>query len=73
MNNLETVMNKIKSDIEIALFLAGHIDNPCIDPITGKNIRPFSIRLAKEQLPRFSNPYAVTFLRDKIEEYSQVL
>jgi len=58
------------SDMETAMFLARHIDNPCVDRITGKNIRYIYINLAKNAIEEFINPYAREFLEMRIKQYS---
>ena len=57
-------------DMKLALKLAYHIDNPCIDPITGQNIRAFYIRLAEEQIGEMENPCAIKYLESKIQQYT---
>jgi hypothetical protein len=59
------------SDTEIALYLIRHIENPCVESQTGSNIRDFYIREANRLLASFENPFAKTFLENKIREYSQ--
>jgi hypothetical protein len=49
---------------------AAHIDNPCIEPRTGNNIRDFYLREAKELIKKFKDQYAIEFLEAKIKEYS---
>lgn len=56
-------------DMEIVLFYINHIDNPCVEPITGKNIRDFYIREAKTILPKLKNQFAFSLLESKIKEY----
>jgi len=58
------------TDMEIASFFAFHIDNPCIEPTTGENIRYIYLREAQKALAKFTNPYARQFLESKIREYS---
>lgn len=60
------------TDMETALFLAGHIDNPCeaeVEPGKFENIRKFYLREAKEQLLKIKEPNARRFLELKIKEY----
>ena len=57
-------------DMDIAIELARHIDNPCIDPKTGENIRDFYIRMAMRCMPHIKNPYAILFLERKVKQYS---
>lgn len=66
-------MTKKMSDMEVALFWAGHIENPCSVEVNGKeeNIRDFYIREAKNMvLPKLSDNYAKKFLQDVIDRYS---
>jgi hypothetical protein len=57
-------------DIELALFLIKHIEEPCIEPQTKSNIRDFYIRQAKKLIKEFENPFATDLLNQKIQEYS---
>jgi hypothetical protein len=60
------------SDMEIALFLAKHIDRPCeaeVKPGEIRNIREFYIKEAKRLLEKMENPEAKKFLELKIQEY----
>jgi len=60
------------TDMEIALFYATHIDNPCVAEVKpGKfeNIREFYLREAKKALLKMEEPYAKRYLELKIEEY----
>jgi hypothetical protein len=60
------------TDIEIAVFLAYHIENPCGIIIDGKrvDIRDFYIREARETfIPSLTNPFARKFLEDTIKKY----
>ncbi|MDP1538843.1 MAG: hypothetical protein Q8M00_02320 [bacterium] len=60
------------SDMEIALFLAGHIDNPCeVEVAAGKkeNIREFYLREAKKVFSEMTDENAKRFLELKIKEY----
>ena len=60
------------SDMEIALFLAGHIDNPCeaeVTPGKKENIREFYLRGARNVLSEMTNENAKRFLELKIKEY----
>ncbi len=64
-------LEKTADDMSIALSLASHIDEPCTAQVDGKteNIRPFYIKMARDILPRLTNPYAIEFLESKIAEY----
>ncbi|HLC44716.1 MAG: hypothetical protein A2722_00930 [Candidatus Doudnabacteria bacterium RIFCSPHIGHO2_01_FULL_50_11] len=59
-------------DMQVALFLAMHIDNPCgveVSPGQRENIRQFYLREAAAMLDKFTNPSARAMLESKIEEY----
>jgi hypothetical protein len=58
------------SDIEIAIFHAFHIMNPCSVIVNGKreDIRGFYIKESKRILPTL-NPYAKSFLESVIGNY----
>lgn len=60
------------SDMELALFLTGHIDNPCeaeVAPGKKENIREFYLKEAKGAILKMTNEYAKRFLELKIKEY----
>ena len=57
------------ADMEYVMFLMKHIDNPCTEPVTGRNIRHFYLREAKRSLHTINNPYAREILEEKIKEY----
>ena len=59
-------MSKEITDLEYALCLANHINNPCIDPRTGIDIRPVYIREAKRALDKLNQP-ARDFLLECIQ------
>ncbi len=62
------------SDMELALFLAKHIDNPCeteIAPGRGENIRNFYIKEAEAALVKMVDSEAKNFLELKIKEYKK--
>ncbi len=65
-------MENIKSEIDIVSELCVHIDRPCVEPITGKNIRSFYIDLAYGLLNqnKLTNPFAIEILEKKIEQYN---
>jgi len=56
------------TDMELALFLGKHIDNPCED-LYGHNIRDFYIREAKKALDTFQDPKAREMLENTIHKY----
>lgn len=63
------------TDREFTDFLIGHIDKPCeveVEPGVIKNIRDFYIRLAKEQIPKMTDPEAIKDLGNKIKEYETI-
>jgi MinD superfamily P-loop ATPase len=59
------------SDMEIAMRIAKHIENPCGIVIDGKehNIRNFYLREAKKLIPTLDNPYAKGFLEAIMRKY----
>jgi len=60
------------TDREYADFLTKHIDNPCeVEVESGviKNIREFYLNLAKEEIPKMTDPQAIKDLEDKIKQY----
>ena len=63
---------EIATDIEMASFLVGHIDNPCeveVAPGQIENIRGVYIREAKRLLPTMTNPEARDLLHKKIQQF----
>ena len=59
-------------DMQVALFLTMHIDNPCsveVSPGQREDIRQFYLREAAAMLDKFTNPSARAMLESKIEEY----
>jgi hypothetical protein len=56
------------TDMELAVFLAYHIDNPCED-LSGNNIRDFYVREAKRVLENFQDAEAKKLLIDVIQKY----
>ena len=61
------------TDMTVALFYAGHIDNPCeveIAPGQRANIRDFYIREVERILPLLKNPFAKEMLENKIKQYN---
>lgn len=59
-----------KTDMGVALQFVMHLDMPCIDAATGRNIRDTYLRTAEGMLDRLG-PAARYFLKGKIEEYSK--
>ncbi|OGZ00460.1 MAG: hypothetical protein A2946_00405 [Candidatus Liptonbacteria bacterium RIFCSPLOWO2_01_FULL_53_13] len=62
------------SDMEMAVWLSGHIDKPCeVEIAPGKvaDIREFYLGAAREYLPRMTDASAREFLTGKIEEYEK--
>lgn len=59
------------TDIELAMFLMLHIDNPCSMKVGDRtvNLRFFYLSEAKKVLSRLKNPYARNLLQSKINEY----
>jgi len=66
MENFET--KEQATDMEMALILAKHIDNPCEDE-QGNNIKDFYIREAKKVLETMQNPDAKKILENAINEH----
>ena len=63
------------TDMELALFYATHIDNPCeaeVEPGKFENIRKFYLREAKKVLLKIKEPSAKRFLELKIKEYEDI-
>jgi len=58
------------TDMEFALFLVQHINNPCEDS-QGNNRRDFYIREAKKALETIQNPGAKQLLENIIQKYSE--
>jgi hypothetical protein len=58
------------SDREFADILISHINKPCIDPLTGANIRKFYISEAEKALPTFKDLMAKKQLEKTILKYS---
>ena len=48
-------MNNKATDQELADFFIFHIENPCVEPRTGLNIREFYIKEAKRAITTFSD------------------
>lgn len=60
------------TDIEIAILLSEHIDNPCgteVAPGRVENYRKFYLAQAKKMLSGMTNESAKEMLVDKIREY----
>ena len=60
------------TDMELALFLINHMDNPCeveVAPSVKENIREFYIKRAEEVLVKITNENAKCLLELKIKEY----
>jgi len=65
-------MDKNISDLDVAMFLAGHIINPCETKVGDRyeNIRGFYIRLAKEDaIPKMSDKVAIDYLNRTIKDF----
>ena len=63
---------KIATDLELAMFLIGHIDNPCeveVEHGRTENIREFYIREAEKVLTTMTDPQAKELLESKVQEY----
>ena len=60
--------------MELALFLMGHIDNPCeaeVEPGVRENIRDFYMREAEKVIKTMPNANAKDLLEGKINEYKK--
>lgn len=60
------------TDREFTDFLIKHIDNPCeveLESGVVKNIREFYLKLAKDEIPKMTDPEAIKDLEDKIKAY----
>jgi len=57
------------TDFEIATCFAYHIREPCVEPITGQNIRHFYIQEARKVIPKLKNPFARAILEDTLKLY----
>jgi len=72
MENDPTEKKEKATDREFTNFLIKHIDNPCeveLDSGIVKNIRDFYVRLAKDEIPKMTDPEAIKDLENKIKEY----
>jgi hypothetical protein len=62
------------TDMELALFLSKHINNPCeaeVAPGQKENIRGFYLREAQNVLAKMTDENAKKFLELKIAEYEK--
>lgn len=62
------------TDMELADFLIGHIENPCeaeVSPGRFENIRNFYIREAKNAMESFTDEKARQKLQEKISQYEK--
>ena len=60
------------SDMEAAMMLATHIENPCSVEVEGRteNIRYFYPEMAEHILPSFTNPFVREFLQNIMDQYT---
>lgn len=63
----KTTIPEKATDMELALFLSTHINNPCGD--TERNLRDFYIREAKRALLKMQNMEAKGVLEDVIKQF----
>ena len=58
------------TDMELALYWVGHIENPCEDE-NGNNVRSVYLREVKKilEIRKFENPFAKKMLEDVIKRY----
>ncbi|OGI26291.1 MAG: hypothetical protein A3J76_04655 [Candidatus Moranbacteria bacterium RBG_13_45_13] len=74
---IEALINKSREeadDMELAMFLHNHIENPCeaeISPGKFENIRHIYINEAKRVLEKLKNPFAKKMLEDMIKKYTK--
>ena len=69
-----TETKEMATDMEMALFYAIHIDNPCeveLGPGLIGNIRNFYIKEVEGILPTIKNPDARKLLESKLEQYKK--
>lgn len=62
------------TDMELAMFLIGHIDNPCqveVEPGRMENIRGFYIKEAERVLGTITDESAKALLEFKIREHKE--
>lgn len=60
------------TDVELAILLAGHLDNPCgveVAPGQRETLRDFYAREARRALANMTNVWAREFLESKLREY----
>lgn len=60
------------TDIESVLFLAYHIENPCVTEVNGKivgNVRYVYLGIAEKLLPTLENSFAAEILQGYIDKY----
>lgn len=74
-NNIEPEKIPEKAtDMELALFLMMHIDDPCeakVEPEVMENIREFYIKEAEKNVKKMTNISARELLEEKIKEYKK--
>jgi len=60
------------TDMEVAIYWASEIDNPCGVEVDSKwlTLRGHYIKQAQEIIPILTNPFAIEYLENKINEYS---
>jgi len=67
-NQLEYAI-KQANDMSLAAMLYRHIENPCIEPRTGNDIRQFYLNEAEKVIANMENPRAVKLLEYAIKKY----
>ena len=70
MENLEKKDIEPATDMEVVLFLAQHIENPCEDS-NGNNLRDDYLRYARNTLKNMKDQNARNTLQRVIEIYSK--
>jgi len=68
MTNFE--QREMASDIEIAMKLIQHIEEPCEAP-TGDNIREFYLNEARKVLETMKEPSARALLQEVVDKYTK--
>jgi hypothetical protein len=58
----------IRTEMQIAMALAYHLDNPCSDG--NNNLRGMWLETARTTLPDLNNPFAIELISEKIRQYA---
>ncbi|GEM_PF-3200337 len=57
-------------DLKFAMEMVSHINNPCVCPQTGENIRHVYLKYARKGLENMECPTARAFLEYHLKKYS---